>query len=74
MELDLPLSHYQSRSMKVLSPTDQDLYLNSEKQYITVEIDKADHEFIKANKLNMNRIAFFIIKEWLAKKRIEWEV
>lgn len=74
MEIIKDQKYYQSRSMKVLSPAEQDLYLNADRQQIAVEVLKADHEYIKANGLNMQRIVLFLVHEWLAKKRAEWEI
>ncbi len=71
MRLDRSWEHYKKRSLKALTPEEQSLYLNSDKQQIAIEIMKEDHEFIKSRGLNMSRIVFFLVHEWLAKKRQE---
>lgn len=74
IEFEYPMEFYQSRSMKVLTPEERDLYLSSNRQSITIEIDAEDHEFIKKHNLNISRIGYFIFKKWIQKKRKEWGV
>lgn len=68
------IDHYQTRKLSVLSPEDQMLYLNSAKQQIQAIISKEDYEFIRENNLNMTRIVFFLVHEWLGKKKTEWQL
>ena len=65
------LSFYKSRSPKVLTREEQDLYLNSPKKKITIDIAEEDHQFIQDHGWNMARILFFVVHEWLAKKQGE---
>lgn len=68
------IDHYQTRKLSVLTPEEQILYLNSDKQQVQAILSKDDYEFIRENNLNMTRIIFFLVHEWLAKKRNEWNL
>lgn len=68
------IDHYQTRKLSVLTPDEQILYLNSDKQQVQAILSKEDYEFIRENNLNMTRIIFFLVHEWLAKKRNEWNL
>lgn len=66
------LAHYQKRNMKVLSPEEQDLYLNTDHQLVNIEVTAADYQFFKEHRINVSRIGFFLFHEWLMKKKAEW--
>jgi hypothetical protein len=67
-----PKAHYATKQYTVLTPEEQQLYINSPKEMIGVYLSAEDVEYIRENKLNISRIGFFLIHEWLVKKRTEW--
>jgi hypothetical protein len=67
-----PKSHYAAKSFSVLTPEEQVLYINDPKKMVGVYVSAADAEYLQANNINLSRIVYFLVHEWLAKKREAW--
>jgi competence transcription factor ComK len=68
-----PKTHYADKTPLALTPEEQQLFFGASRRQINVWINEQDLRYIQENDFHMTRIVFFLVHEWLEKKKQGWD-